>query len=356
MEETMMTYINQEHETNGYVLIERKNNLRNFINFSKGKRYRRIVVLSTGSSANAVYCAKYYLQDILKINVEIKMPSEFLIYENNIEKDVLYLAVTQGGRSYSTIEALKKAKRYELDVVTLTSDLNSPVCMFNDVVVDIGCGIEKVGYVTKGFSATVLTLMLMGLEFAFENKLIGESEYESRIFEIENCLNKISETIDKSLKWYQINKEEFMKSKKFVAIGHGPVYGVVKECETKFTETIRLPMNGHELEEYMHGPYLSLTKNDTIIFLEGNSKLQERQELLKNYIMPYAGNVFNISYKSNAVHSRDLYLNIECNEFLIPILLVIPIQIISYCLAEDLGNNLNKKIFEDFDEKLKSKL
>ena len=196
----------------------------------------------------------------------------------------------------------------------------------------------------------------MGLELAFENKLIDKGEYDRKIFEIEFCLDKINEIIDKSLKWYQTNKEKFLKSKKFVSIGHGPVYGVVRECETKFTETIRLPMNGYELEEYMHGPYLSLTKDDTIIFIEGNSKLEKRQELLRNYVTPYVGNVFNISSKKNFENSHDLYLDVECNEFLIPILLVIPVQIVSYCLAEDLGNNLSKKIFEDFDEKLKSKV
>lgn len=351
-----MMYINQEYETNSYVLRERKSNLRNFINFTKGKRYGKIIVLSTGSSTNAVYCAKHYLQDILKLNLEIKMPSDFLNYENNMERDALYLAVTQGGRSYSTIEALKKAKSYGLNIVTLTSDLNSPVCEVNDVIVDIGCGVEKVGYVTKGFSATVLTLILMGLELAFENKLIDKGEYDRKIFEIEFCLDKINEIIDKSLKWYQTNKEKFLKSKKFVSIGHGPVYGVVRECETKFTETIRLPMNGYELEEYMHGPYLSLTKDDTIIFIEGNSKLEKRQELLRNYVTPYVGNVFNISSKKNFENSHDLYLDVECNESLIPILLVIPVQIVSYCLAEDLGNSLSKKIFEDFDEKLKGKV
>ncbi|MFR1076531.1 MAG: hypothetical protein ACLSEL_08400, partial [Romboutsia timonensis] len=84
MTETMFTYINEEYETNKSVLKNRKKNLNEFIKLTKNKKYDEWVVLATGSSANAVECAKYYVEKILKINIEMKMPFVFSNYSTSI--------------------------------------------------------------------------------------------------------------------------------------------------------------------------------------------------------------------------------------------------------------------------------
>lgn len=356
MKETMLTYINEEYVTNKSLLENRKENLREFISCFKGKKYDRWIVLATGSSANAIECAKYYVENILNINIEIKMPFVFSNYENRIDENALYIVVTQSGKSFSTIEALKKVIKNNYNVVTMTADLNSPVCMESKSIVNIGCGEEKVGYVTKGFSATVLTFILMGLELSYKNKIINEEKYNSELIKIKEAIKNTEKIIEKTFKWYKDNKEELVSGERFLAIGYGPGYGVVREADTKITETIRTPMNGHELEEYMHGPYLALSNKDHIIFIETESKLQFRQEALRKYLDKYTKHTYKITYKEFSENKHDLTLGIKIDELISPLLFVIPIQILSYVIAEDKGNKLNKKTFEDFDDKLKSKI
>ena len=356
MKETMLTYVNEEYITNKNIFEKRKENLKEFIKLTKSKNYSRWIVLATGSSANAVECSKYYVENMLKINIEIKMPSVFSNYNRNFEKDALYIGVTQGGHSYSTIEALKTVSESSCDVVTVTANLDSPVCKISKNIIDIGCGEEKVGYVTKGFSATVLTFILMGLELAYEKKLISEEKYKDELFKIEEAIENIDTIIEKSMKWYKDNKEELLSGERFVAIGYGPGYGVVREADTKITETVRIPMNGHELEECMHGPYLSLSNKDHIIFIEIESKLEARQAALKAYVEEYTDHTYKITYKEFSENKHDLSLGLKIDEMISPLLFVIPIQILSYLLAEDKGNKLSEKKFADFDEKLKSKI
>lgn len=356
MEETMFTYINEEYETNRGILKNRKENLKSFIDLAKGKKYNGWTVLATGSSANAIECAKYYVEKILNINIEIKMPFVFSNYNSQIDDNTLYLAVTQGGHSYSTIAAMKEVRKTSSDIVAITANMNSIVCDLSKYVVDIGCGEEKVGYVTKGFSGTVFTFILMGLELAYENKKISEDYYYKEIEKIEDAIGYIDIVIEKSLKWYEYNKDELVSGKRFVAIGYGPGYGVAREADTKITETVRVPMNGYELEEYMHGPYLSLSDKDHIIFIEAESKLQERQVTLRNYLEEYTEHTYAITYKETSDNKHDLTLGISIDEMISPLLFAIPIQILSYFLAEDKGNKLSDKIFSDFDEKLKSKI
>lgn len=356
MNETMFTYIKEEYQTNKNVLKNRKDNLREFLSLTKNKKYNRWVVLATGSSANTIECAKYYVEQILNINIEIKMPFVFSNYNSQIEENTLYIGVTQGGHSFSTIEALKELKESSADTVAITANLQSTVCELCKAVIDIGCGNEKVGYVTKGFSATVLTFILMGLELAHLNNLVDKVKYNEEIQKIREAINYTDEVIEKTLRWYERNKEELVKGEIFAAIGYGPGYGVVREADTKITETVRTPMSGHELEEYMHGPYLALSNKDHIIFIETKSKLENRQRDLKAYLEEYTNHTYTITYKKESENKHDLTLGIDLDEMISPLLFAIPIQILSYFLAEDKGNKLNEQIFADFDDKLKSKV
>lgn len=106
----------------------------------------------------------------------------------------------------------------------------------------------------------------------------------------------------------------------------------------------------------MHGPYLSLSNKDHIIFIETKNELEYRQSKLRLYLSEYTDYTYKITYKNYSDNNRDLPLGVDIDELISPLLFAIPIQILSYFLAEDKGNNLNKKIFEDFDDKLKSKI
>ena len=181
-------------------------------------------------------------------------------------------------------------------------------------------------------------------------------DLEDYFGKIEEAIEHTDNVIEKTLNWYEENKEELISAKQIACIGYGPGYGVTREADTKITETVRIPMNGHELEEYMHGPYLSLSNKHHIIFIETEGKLEDRQQALRLYLNEYTDHIYKITYKNYKEDIRDLALDISVDELISPLLFVIPIQILSYFLAEDKGNKLSQKIFEDFDDKLKSKI
>lgn len=84
----------------------------------------------------------------------------------HLNKNTLYIAISQGGHSYSTIHLVKEIERQGGIVFTLTSDLTSPIAKESTRAIDLGMGIEEMPYVTLGYSATILMLNLMALELA----------------------------------------------------------------------------------------------------------------------------------------------------------------------------------------------
>lgn len=357
--ETMYTYILEEEKCFNDIINKRKDSLKKLNDLLNAKRdkLKRIVFLATGSSVNALNCSKNYIEELLKVSVDIQMPGMYCSYNKWIDKDEIIIAISQSGKSTSTINAVKKAKVLGAeDIAVLTSDINSPICNYCDISVDINCGIENVGYVTKGFSATVLTLLLFALEGALTLGKISIERYENELNELNEVIKQVNSTISLTNEWYENNKEEFLKAKRIKTVGYGAGVGIAMESNTKIAETVRVPISSFELEEYTHGPYLELKDNHFMFFIQTKGCQEERLEKLISYCKRYTKFCYKITYEKERESRRDLNLNIECNEFFSTLLLVVPIQILSYRLAEDLGIDLSEKIYTDFHLCLESKL
>lgn len=354
MKETMLTYIFEEGKVLKSIIENRHHNLKKYIDYVSKERIDNWVVLATGSSANAMLSAKYYVENVAKVSVDFKTVLPFTYYDQELKDDTLVFAVSQSGRSYSTIKALEKAKNAHC--FTLTSKEDSPIAKISDEIINIGCGEEKVGYVTKGFSATVLTFMLIGLETARIWERISEDEYNKKIKELESVVDRIDNVIDKTINWYKIYKDQLIKCKHFVAIGYGPSIGVIHEFDTKFTETLRVSVNAHELEEYMHGPYLALKEDQSIIFIETNHELKERQNNLKEYAQRFTKDCYKISYLKEDCDPKTLCLDLDFDELVSPILMVVPIQYLAYQIAVDINSDFLTDKFNDFGKTMGSKL
>lgn len=353
---TMLTYINEERACCESIIEERRKNLKSYINYLKdAKDIKRVIFLATGSSANAVNCCRYYFSNMLGVEVDVKNPFIYTYYENNIDNNALYIGVSQSGSSYSTIEATKKTKKIGAKQFVLTSNLKSAISKECDELIDIGCGQEKVGFVTKGFSSTVVTILLMAIEGAYALGKISLDTCLNEIEELRNTVSKIDDTIMKSMEWFDRNEAEFKKAERVISIGYGPGFGIAQESNTKLTETVRIPCTGNELEEYMHGPYIELNNNHFMFYIESKGILEDRLNLLKDYTSRFTNHIFTITYKE-AKNPKDISIDCDCKEDFSALLLVIPFQVLSYRLAVSRGIDLAVSKFPDFDSVLKSKI
>ncbi|MEH7106398.1 SIS domain-containing protein [Bacillus sp. JJ1764] len=357
MKETMMSNILEEEEICHDIFENIESNLSKLRSFIEKEKPKNWLILATGSSANAMLSAKYYMEKVADISIEIQEPFNFVHYEKIKETTDFVLAVSQSGHSFSTIEALKKVQSNgSVPTAVLTSKLESPITHYTDMVIDIGCGIEKVGFVTKGFTATVLTSMLIGVMTGEVLGNLTKDDVTKEWKKLKEITAQIPTVIEKTKSYYSLHAEELNRLPRFAAIGYGPTVGTAKEFETKFTETVRVPSQGFELEAYMHGPYLEVNKSHGLFFILTNSKLINRAEKLKQYFRTYTEHCFTISQLSNPLDEKTLTLGIEMDELMSPLIMAIPIQILSYRIALGRGIDLDVDIFKDFDQVLKSKV
>lgn len=320
------------------------------------KNVKHCLILATGSSYNACLSAKYYLEETAPVYIEIEEPFNFLHY-GKVDSDIdLIIAVSQSGKSASTIQAVEKlTQTRSIKTIALTSDVKSPITKVVDEVLELNMGIETVGFVTKGYSATVLNLMLLGLRIAYQNESVDQVKLKNELSELKKAISQINSVIKKTSDFWLENQEELIAGSRFITIGYGPNVGTAKEFETKFTETVRLPSQGFELEAYMHGPYLEANGNHLLFFIENDNGLHERSHALKTYLTEYVAACYTITTSATS-EPKTLSLSIETPEKISPLLLVIPFQYLAYQIATGKGIDLNKRIFDDFDQVLKSKI
>lgn len=171
MKETMLTNILEEEKLLGNIIFNFETKNYNIIKELVKIKLKNVLILATGSSINAALITKYFISNILNTNIEIEEPFNYYNYEKINENIDLVIAISQSGKSASTISALKYVKKCkDILSIAITSNNMSKIAKESNMTLDLGIGIEQVGFVTKGFSATVLNLFLLAIILAKEKK------------------------------------------------------------------------------------------------------------------------------------------------------------------------------------------
>lgn len=318
------------------------------------------LVLATGSSINAAQSAKYYIEKMAKVQFDIKQPYNYSHYDQIDPTIDFVLGISQSGQSTSTIEALTKVKNDHLvHSIAVTSMPGTEITQVANTTLDIQIGHEQVGYVSLGFTATVLNLMLLGLRVGVKKGLVSKAQEQQEITEFKTIALKFNDTIDQTTHFFENNRDDLKNAYQFTSIAYGPSVGTADEMQTKFTEVIRVPSQGHELEAYMHGPYLAVNDQHRIFFIETDSSdaIVNKEIALKNYEQRYTKHVFAINFRDDHPESQDHTLNLIPikDEFKVPFIGVLPFQVLAWLITTERGVDLSKQIFTDFSDVVHNK-
>jgi len=319
------------------------------------KNISNIVIFATGSSSNAAYSALPFMSKTTGLPIYIEEPSIAANYLLNFNDDTLYLAISQGGHSYSIINLVQKFEQNGKKIFALTSDEKAPVYKVSDHVLSMGMPVEEMPYVSAGYSVTILDLMFISMEIGKTLGHLDQNQKESYELSIKQVIENIPDVIAKSNTWIDKNIQTFNKAKRMIWIGYGSTYGVAREGETKVTETVHISSWGKELEEYMHGPYLGLHDDDVIVFIDPNGMLEDRVNRLKKFLALHVENVISINSKKSG-SEKDLTFGIDCDELLASLFMTIPVHLMSFKLSQLKGNDLTVSAYPEFDRITASKI
>lgn len=204
---------------------------------------------------------------LAKMNTErirIRGPLAFMA-EPDGEKgpDSLAIFLSQTGTSFTTVQAVEHARRHKMQTITLTADRDSPIARVSTAILTIPVGPEMVGPKTKGYTASVLTLLLMILKQA--GRKLEAPRFPGEIFGlIDHCQKPCADLA-----------RAFRETDFILVMGQGRHYATALEGSLKFTEMSGIPSAAFETEEAFHGRFHGLSRNSLALFVTATPNRQE---------------------------------------------------------------------------------
>lgn len=279
-----LEYIESIPEVLRSILENRTQILRESIETLRERPIPEIYLIGSGSSYNAAVAAAPFFKKVLGVRVFPVHPAAFLQEAELWQDESLVLGISQQGTSMSVIHALEEAKKCELLTVSVTGEYNTEIIRHADTNIYIECGLEDAGATTKGYTATVLTLMLFGLGLAERRGKISKEEslrYQERMAAVVRNMDFILAT---RRNFCEQTAKMLKDSKDLILLSGEQLRSSLLEGVLKFSESCRFPVRGYEADEFMHGMYNAVTKDTDFLYIfPEEEETREKLEKLYDY-------------------------------------------------------------------------
>lgn len=302
------------------------------------KKYRKIVLVGSGSSYNIAMSSKYAIEKFLDVEVQVITPIAFVNYDYKYKEGALIICMSQSGRSTNTIEAVKKAQKCGYDVAGISMMPNSPLKNYCKNVLVYGSYTgEEDSFVCRYFSSSVLYFILFALETGKEIGTVSSACYKEKISELKNVIEALPSVIENVKKFYEANKNDFYTMKRGMALGIGPTMGLTNEACLKMSETTGIPTNGYEIEEYLHGPAYEVKKDHAIFVMDADPIVHDRITSIYRASFELTDRVYLITYSNELSGKGIINCPVECDPVFRPLMYVVLFQYIPGKMCEDLN-------------------
>ncbi|MCD8212572.1 MAG: glutamine--fructose-6-phosphate transaminase (isomerizing) [Campylobacter sp.] len=217
------------------------------------KELEDIVLCACGTSYHAAVTASYLFERLANVRAKVEVASEFRYRQPKLNKNSLFIVISQSGETADTLEALKIAKENGLKTLAVCNVDNSSIVRIADHTLLTRAGIEKGVASTKAFATQVIVLWMLVLQTAQAKGSLSAKELDTEIkalLHIPQILN-----IDNSLqeKLHRLSKH-YMHGHGFFFIGRDIFYPLALEGALKLKEISYLHAEGYPSGEMKHGP------------------------------------------------------------------------------------------------------
>lgn len=223
----------------------------------------RIYIVACGSAYHVGMVAKYVMEDLADIPVEVDLASEFRYRNPKLMKDSLVIVVSQSGETADSLAALRLAKEKGVPVLGIVNVVGSSIARESDFILYTYAGPEISVATTKAYSTQLIAVYLLAIQAAFSKGLIDEERYGELIAELGRLPEKIQKTLDdkERIQWFA---SKYANAKDIFFIGRGIDYAISLEGSLKMKEISYIHSEAYAAGELKHGT-ISLIEDGTLV-------------------------------------------------------------------------------------------
>ena len=308
------------------------------------KHLNRIQIVACGTSLHAAMIGKYILEDFCGIAVDVEPSSEYIYRKTVIDENTLVIGVSQSGETADTLTAIKQSKTKGSHVLIITNRPDSAMAREADSLISVCAGIEVSVAATKSYMAQLVSFYMLALYMA---EIKGSMD-KDLLIDLKKELIKLPEKAEEILAQESHVKacaRKYANAKNFVYIARGINYATALEGALKLKEISYINATGYPAGELKHGPIAMLDETLPVLSIMMKGKVFEK--ILSNSEEAKARNARMIALTNSTDEKLDeLFDDIlrvpDTDEYLSPILAIIPLQLLAYYIAEFLGKDVDQ--------------
>lgn len=309
------------------------------------ENYEKVIITACGTAYHSGLIGRFLIEEFADIPVDVEVASELRYKKNFIDENTLMIVVSQSGETADTLAALRLAKKQGASVVALTNVIGSSVDRESDASFQLMAGPEISVASTKAYVAMVLVFYLLALKLGKLNNNISDSRLKELIAGLKRLPYRIQETISE---FDEISKKIAKSIKDYKSvffIGRNIDYALALEGALKLKEISYIHAEAHPAGELKHGS-LALIEDGVPVFAI-TTRENVAMKTLSNIeeVMARGGQVNLITAKNieyDKIEVDNKLILPEIDNIWSSVLAAIPLQLISYYTALELGRNIDK--------------
>ncbi|MBI3353874.1 MAG: glutamine--fructose-6-phosphate transaminase (isomerizing) [Nitrospirae bacterium] len=308
------------------------------------KGLKKVMIVACGTSWHAGLTGKFIIEELVRLPVEVDIASEFRYRNPIVDKDTLFLAISQSGETADTLAALREAKKNGAKVVSICNVVGSTITRESDGIVYTHAGPEIGVASTKAFTTQLTALFLLAVYFGVVRGKIDGKYLKELLKELVHLPLLIEDAL-KTDKEIEGIASAYFNYRDFLYLGRGINYPIALEGALKLKEISYIHAEGYPAGEMKHGPIALIDEDMPVVVLTADDKVYEK--VLSNIMEVKArgGKIIAIASEGDKEIAKKvdsvLYIP-RCNHFLTPILLSIPLQLLAYHVAVLRGSDVDQ--------------
>jgi glucosamine--fructose-6-phosphate aminotransferase (isomerizing) len=305
---------------------------------------RHVQIIACGTSYHAGMVARYWIEDLAGVPCSVEVASEFRYRKHVIQKDTLFLCISQSGETADTLAALRQAKKAGFRAALAICNVpGSSLVRESDLVIMTQAGPEIGVASTKAFTTQLTALLIFTLALARKNGLSEEREAD-----IVKALHLVPGQVNDVL---ALDGEIAEMSKRFLDknhalfLGRGSQFPVAMEGALKLKEISYIHAEAYPAGELKHGPLALVDSEMPVITVAPNNSMAEKLKSNLEEVRARGGELFvfadraaNVKPEEN-IHVVQLP---EVHEITAPIVYTVPLQLLSYHVAVLKGTDVDQ--------------
>ena len=305
----------------------------------------KVTLIACGTSFYAATVAKYWIEQIARLSVEVDVASEFRYRAAAMPENGLAIFISQSGETADTLAALRYSREQKQRILSVVNVPESTIARESDVVLRTNAGPEIGVASTKAFTTQLVVLACLSIALARARGAIDRKRESQLVVALTEVPARAAEVLNHDQRLQELARE-VAEARDVLYLGRGTSYPIALEGALKLKEISYIHAEGYAAGEMKHGPIALIDENVPVIVIAPSDSLFEKTASNMQEVIARKGRVIFLSDEAGAKRLGGLAAATialpTVDPFVAPILYAIPVQLLAYHVAVIKGTDVDQ--------------